>query len=47
MHTLSASRHLERIADLAINSAEDVVFLVDGEVIRHCLEDFRTKYNEQ
>lgn len=32
---LSASRYLERIADLATNIAEDVVFLVDGEVIRH------------
>jgi len=29
------SRNLERVADLATNIAEDVVFLVDGEVIRH------------
>lgn len=35
VHTLSASRHLERIADLATNIAEDVVFLVEGDVIRH------------
>lgn len=34
-HTLSASKNLERIADLATNIAEDVVFLVEGEVIRH------------
>jgi phosphate transport system protein len=34
-HTISASKNLERIADLATNIAEDVVFLVEGEVIRH------------
>jgi phosphate transport system protein len=35
MHLLSTSRHLERIADLATNIAEDVVFMVAGELIRH------------
>ena len=34
-HVLSASRHLERIADYATNVAEDVVYLVRGEIIRH------------
>jgi phosphate transport system protein len=31
----SATRHLERIADHATNVAEDVVYLVEGEIIRH------------
>jgi len=35
VHVLSASRHLERIADYATNVAEDVVYLVHGEIIRH------------
>lgn len=32
---LSFSRYLERIADLATNIAEDVVYLISGEIIRH------------
>lgn len=35
MQLLSVSRYLERIADLATNIAEDVVFMVDGDVVRH------------
>lgn len=35
VHCFSASRHLERIADLAENISEDVIYLVDGEIIRH------------
>lgn len=35
VNALTVSRSLERIADLATNIAEDIVFMVDGEVIRH------------
>jgi phosphate transport system protein len=35
IHQLSVSRQLERIADLATNVAEDVVYTVEGEIIRH------------
>lgn len=32
---LSVSRNLERIADLAENIAEDVIYMITGEIIRH------------
>jgi phosphate transport system protein len=35
MSILIISKNLERIADLATNIAEDVVFLVEGVVIKH------------
>lgn len=35
LHFYSASRHIERIADHATNIAEDVIYLVDGEIARH------------
>jgi phosphate transport system protein len=35
LQLLSASRYLERIADAATNIAEDVYYLVEGEIIRH------------
>jgi phosphate transport system protein len=35
VQVLLAARHLERIGDLATNIAEDVVFCVDGAIIRH------------
>ena len=34
-HFYSASRHVERIADHATNIAEDVIYLVDGDIARH------------
>lgn len=35
INLLSAARHLERIADLATNIAEDVIYMVEGEIVRH------------
>ena len=35
LRMLAVSRNLERIADLAANIAEDVVYLVEGRIMRH------------
>jgi phosphate transport system protein len=35
LQVFSASRHVERIGDHATNIAEDVIYLVDGEIARH------------
>ncbi len=39
MELLLVSRNLERVADLATNIAEGVVFLVEGKSIKHHAED--------
>ena len=41
IHLLSASRHLERIADHATNIAEDVIYMVEGEIVRHRTEEYK------
>lgn len=40
IHLLSVGRHLERIADLASNIAEDVIYMAEGEIVRHKIEDY-------
>ena len=39
VQTFIVARNLERVADLATNIAEDVVFLVEGKSIKHHAED--------
>lgn len=40
IHYLSISRHLERTADYTTNIAEDVIYMVEGEIIRHQPDKF-------
>ncbi|MBC7190140.1 phosphate transport system regulatory protein PhoU, partial [Candidatus Aerophobetes bacterium] len=39
LHLLRISTNLERIADLSTNICEDVIFMVDGKVIKHHREE--------
>lgn len=32
---MSAVRHVERVADLSVNIAEDVIYMTEGEIVRH------------
>ena len=40
LHHMFVARHLERIADHATNIAEDVIYMVRGEIVRHAVTDY-------
>ncbi len=46
VHYLSVSRHLERIADHATNIAEDVIYMINGDIVRHHVENYRSQMHE-
>jgi phosphate transport system protein len=37
LNLLTVSRHLEHVADLATNIAEDVIYLHQGTIVRHTI----------
>jgi phosphate transport system protein len=41
LQVLSISRHLERIADHATNIAEDVIYMIEGDIVRHRTDSFK------
>ena len=43
LHLTGALRNLERIADHATNIAEDVIFMVEGRIVRHHVLDFKNR----
>jgi phosphate transport system protein len=42
LHFFSVCRHVERIGDCATNIAEDVIYLVEGEIARHHFDNLQS-----
>ena len=40
IHLLQVSRHLERVADHATNIAEDLIYMIEGRIVRHHSESW-------
>jgi len=43
---LTVSHHIERVADHATNIAEDVIYMTEGQIVRHRPEEFTPKTEE-
>lgn len=41
IHLLSVSRHLERMADHTTNIAEDILYMIEGQIVRHRTEKYK------
>lgn len=39
LHLLDVSHHLERIGDLTTNIAEDVLYMIEGRIVRHQVDE--------